>query len=492
MTSLLDFTPVFSETLARIRARMDADVNAGVLPGDQAYIDTREGSFYWDMTQVAALEIARIWDALATETVAAAFPSVAWGPYLDEHSATFALTRNPAISAGGFAQFNGSPGLLIASGTLIAAPPSDPSQDAITFQVISSGTTSARILAPTGVAAAPATTGGSLPPATYIYHVTSYNAYGESLGSADVPAIVTTVTGEVSVTWSAVTGAIGYRVYRTLIVGGVGGLIADLNITSFLDRGIVAPSTPEPSQNSTSGVVVPITAVVPGSAGNLAAGAISNMETLLPLVTAITNPAATTGGADVEGDEALRLRLLAQYTGQGAGNVNDYVRWALTATGVERAICIPIWAGAGTVLVVPMQSDGSPVASIVVTALQQQLDPTPGLGHGQAPIGATVTVATSVVLTVNISATIVFGTGFSLDGGGGTIATRAEIVAAINAYLMPLNPGDTIGFQKLQGAILTVEGVAIVNALLINGAGVDIVLTITPPQVPHLATPVLS
>ena len=72
---ILDFTPVYQEDAASIRARLDADANAGFALDDPSWMDTREGTFYYDVTQVAVLEFARIWDALSVEVPAAAFVS---------------------------------------------------------------------------------------------------------------------------------------------------------------------------------------------------------------------------------------------------------------------------------------------------------------------------------------------------------------------------------------------------------------------------------
>lgn len=492
MPDPVDFVPLFGETVARVRARMDADANAGLVPTDPAYIDTREGSFYWDMTQVVALEIARLWDALGSETVAAAFPSVAWGEYLDEHAATFGLVRNPAVAAVGQVQFGGDAGVLVAQGTRVSATPADPSLDAITFQTTAAGTTGPALPAPTGLGTVEADTTGSLLTGTYIYRVTAYNDFGESLVGADTTAVVgpAITTGKVTVSWSAVAGADGYRVYRTLDALDDAQQIADTATLSFVDLGTVTPGALEPTADTTSGVLINVVALDPGTAGNLAADAITNLDTLVPGITLVTNPAATVDGEDVEDDEALRRRVLAQYNGSAGGTVGWYVQQALAYPGVERAVCIPAWAGAGTVLVIPMLADGTAVSSDVVDGLQAQLDPTPGLGHGTAPVGHTVTVETSTPLTVNVVAVIGFGTGFSLDGTSGTIPSRAAIVDAIAGYLATLGPGDTISYQKLEAVIFTVEGVASVTGLTVNSGTADIPLTI--PDSPILATPTLS
>ena len=194
MTDVVDLTEVFSETLARVRARMDADANAGLIATDPAFIDIREGTFYWDMTQPSAMECARLWDAM-TETVAAAFPSTAWGDYLDEHGATFGLTRDPAVAATRPLTFIADQPTLVAAGTMASSIESA-TGDTITFQTTESGTTSSLLTIPTGVGVTPASTGGFLSAGTRYYHVTAVNSFGETTGSADVAGVTTGTAGE--------------------------------------------------------------------------------------------------------------------------------------------------------------------------------------------------------------------------------------------------------------------------------------------------------
>jgi uncharacterized phage protein gp47/JayE len=493
MTDVLDFTPIFNETLARIRARMDADANAGLTVDDAAWVDTREGTFYWDMTQVPALEFARLWDALGSETVAAAFPSTAWGEYLDNHAETFGLVRNAATPATGDVLFAGAPNTLIAQGTQVSAPPSDPSLDAIVFATTASGTTSAG-LAPPAAPGAVQGSPGSLAAGSYIYHVTAYSDFGETLIGADAAVTVSSGGSKVTVSWTAVAGATGYRVYRATAVGVSGQQIGDIpfGTNNFVDDGTATPGAFEPTANTSAGVILPIIATQGGTDTNLSIGAITELETFVSGITLVSNPDPTIDGTDPEDDEALRLRILAEYAGQGSGTTADYVRWTTAVPGVQRAACIPEWDGPGTVLVIPMVADGSAVSADVVIAVQNLLDPTPGLADGKAPIGASVTVETTTGLTIHIAAAVSFKPGYSLDGTSGTIATRAEIVAALNEFLNVLNPGDWIRYQQVQAQILNIDGVIAVTGLTVNSGTADIELSVTPPQNAELATPTLT
>ena len=118
---------------------------------------------------------------------------------------------------------------------------------------------------PTGVGAAPA--GTVTPSYTYEYTVTSTNGSGETDGGTPVTAVanqVLTSVNKVVVTWTPVTGATGYSVYRrNLTTGGVTStplLLSHLSgqsTATFTDDGSFTPAGAIPTFNST-GTAVPI------------------------------------------------------------------------------------------------------------------------------------------------------------------------------------------------------------------------------------------
>lgn len=96
--------------------------------------------------------------------------------------------------------------------------------------------------APGTLAAATATTGGTLPAGTYSYDVTAVAPDGESV-SASVNATTTGTTGKVTLTWTAPAGETGgYKVYRD------GEHLADVAhaTLTYVDTGAVAPAGAEP------------------------------------------------------------------------------------------------------------------------------------------------------------------------------------------------------------------------------------------------------
>ncbi|HMF58811.1 MAG TPA: hypothetical protein VK595_00485, partial [Vicinamibacterales bacterium] len=73
MPALAEFQPLFTESIDTIRARIDANVNAGLDPTDVRFQDTIPGSFFWDHTQTFAMEAEFLWDFASTELVASFF-----------------------------------------------------------------------------------------------------------------------------------------------------------------------------------------------------------------------------------------------------------------------------------------------------------------------------------------------------------------------------------------------------------------------------------
>lgn len=449
MADILDFIPLFQEDADSVRARIDADANAGVDPTDAAFIDTTPGGWFFDNTQGIVLEAERLWDAVATDYPAAAFPSFAWGTYLDEHALTLGLARKDAAAATGEVTFTGADGTLVATGTQVSTVQTDADADPIAFETTGSGT----------------------------------------------------------------------------IAGGT--------------------------------LTLPIQAVLPGSSGNVGAGAITALLSPVSGQPAVSNVAPTTGGADTETDEALRARVLLEYQGaHGAGTIADYERLGLAWPGIGFVKVVPLWAGPGTVKVVVTDAENRPSSGVTLLGLQNLIDPpsfegalsgshtlpqatitldtTAGArpsgqieiggqiiaytgltattftgctggsgvwpddtpvyqragGAGEAPIGAFVTVATPTGLTVDVVAGVVLDAGYTLDGTGGTIAVRADVEASIREYVDGLRPGDDVVYLNVAARLFLVPGVEDVTALSLNGTGANV--AVTDDQVAQSGTVTLS
>lgn len=109
-----------------------------------------------------------------------------------------------------------------------------------------------------------ATAGGTLGAGTYFYVVTALNALGETLKSNEVSVATTGTTSKNTLTWGTVTGATGYKVYRSTATGTEKLLATVGNVSTYADTGsavgtVVPPTTSTayrtPGYVKTSGVL---------------------------------------------------------------------------------------------------------------------------------------------------------------------------------------------------------------------------------------------
>jgi hypothetical protein len=112
----------------------------------------------------------------------------------------------------------------------------------------------AEVLTPP-VLAGSATAGGALTAGAYKYYVTAINALGETSVSNEIT--VTTAAGNLTagLTWGAVTGATGYKVYRTAAAGASGTelLLATLGVVLlYNDAAVGSPAGAFPTVNTAS------------------------------------------------------------------------------------------------------------------------------------------------------------------------------------------------------------------------------------------------
>jgi uncharacterized phage protein gp47/JayE len=192
-----------------------------------------------------------------------------------------------------------------------------------------------------------------------------------------------------------------------------------------------------------------VTALAPGAAANTAAGV--GMTLVSPLsgvgASAAVASGGLTGGAESEGDEALRARLLLRLREPPHGGAGyDYVAWALAAHPlVTRAWVYPEELGPGSVTVRVMTDDAS-VDGIpepaVVAAVQAYID-------ARRPVTAAVTVVAPVAVALDVTLAVV----------PDTTAVRAAVEAALADLVRRVcEPGSTLPLTWLCEAIATTPG----------------------------------
>ncbi len=183
-----------------------------------------------------------------------------------------------------------------------------------------------------------------------------------------------------------------------------------------------------------------------GEAGNAAAGSITRMRHAPAGVSAVTNPAAFTGGSDSESDEELRERVLSSYRRLPNGaNAAYYEALALSVAGVEKAMVLPRKRGRGTVDVVFSASYGYPDQELVEKVRE--------LISQRREICVDVDVSAPSTKAVDVSAALRVSSGYDFE------EVKARAVNAIGAYFGGDKLGESIYAAKITSILMSLEGV---------------------------------
>lgn len=218
--------------------------------------------------------------------------------------------------------------------------------------------------------------------------------------------------------------------------------------------------------------VLPVAALTAGVVGNADAG--TRMSFTAPVPGVNTAALVATGGlaqgADREGDEALRGRMLARIQQAPMGGAkSDYEAWALQVPGVTRAWVYPLENGPGTV-VVRFVRDGDVSLipdSTEVEAVQDYID-------DLRPVCAQVTVEAPTQAALNMTIQL------TPDTLAVRNAVNAELADVLKREAMP---GGTILLSHLREAISVAAG-EVNNVLTVPSADVDH----DPGEMPVLGT----
>jgi uncharacterized phage protein gp47/JayE len=236
--------------------------------------------------------------------------------------------------------------------------------------------------------------------------------------------------------------------------------------------------------NAYTGSIIPVTAI-----NNLTEASIGTIITV---------------GTDEETDDALRARYNDSFGAVSfAGNISAYRSEILKISGVGAVQVYPAYNGGGTVLCSIVDSDYKPAQQALIDTVQSVIcpaedggnAPSPN-GYGFAPIGAAVDITTAAQLSIDVEFTITMETGVPF-----TPEYQTKIETAIGDYIESAaeNWGNPLVSNKVEysvivyvarilTAILSVEGVANVTNLTVNGGTTDLVLTETSStqQIPIL------
>lgn len=215
-----------------------------------------------------------------------------------------------------------------------------------------------------------------------------------------------------------------------------------------------------------------------GSQGNVAAGAISQLQTSVPSISSVTNVQAASGGTDEESLADAELRAgMALQSNSRAVTVQDYEYMATQAPGanVARALALPLFhpdypngqfPGIVTVIVVPNSPAPNPTPNqTTLQAVCQYLD-------ANRLLTAELFVVGPVYRVIQVQVQIVVAPGSDLA----TVQNGVE--SALTTFFDPLQGGTegtgwpfggTIYYSDVYRVILDVPGVQVIqdNQLLI-------------------------
>ena len=207
-----------------------------------------------------------------------------------------------------------------------------------------------------------------------------------------------------------------------------------------------------------------------GTAGNYGTGTLIPVNYVKGLQTANLTDTVLIYGEEEEETEVLRQRYfdtLPTFTIDG--NIAQYEKWCKNFPGIGKFKIFPTWNGKNTVKVSILSAENTLASKTLIDDFQEYLDPnSEGLGNGQAPIGAVVTVTTAAEKKINISAQLILKTGYTEPLG-----LEDELQAYFNSVSYSRN---FISYIAVGAIFQNNDSIDSVVGLNINGGQVDIPL----------------
>lgn len=166
-------------------------------------------------------------------------------------------------------------------------------------------------------------------------------------------------------------------------------------------------------------------------------------------------------GTDVEDDESLRDRVRQKIAGISEnGNIEQYKTWCESIDGVERAKIFPLYNGPNTVMAILINHYGLPVSEIIVSKVQNYIDPNgSGLGEGVCSIGACFSAKRPIEKLIDVSVYL------EISNDYGEEDVRAEISQKIAEYFKEI----TLNTSSIDKVIVRLSNI---GALISNVSGV--------------------
>ena len=193
-------------------------------------------------------------------------------------------------------------------------------------------------------------------------------------------------------------------------------------------------------------VDVPVQALEPGTAGNVSAQTVVSMAVAPMGIASCTNPQAFAGGADGEGDEELRARILDTFRRLPNGaNAAFYEQGALSFDQVAAAAVIPKPRGLGSVDVI--------VSTLAGTPGEELLEQLQDYFEQRREIAVDVQVKAPTPVTVNVAVQV------KAKGGWDKTQVLDQVEGALESWFDGKLLGQDVLLARLGSLIYGCDGV---------------------------------
>ena len=217
-------------------------------------------------------------------------------------------------------------------------------------------------------------------------------------------------------------------------------------------------------------VDVPVQALEPGTAGNVSAQTVVSMAVAPMGIASCTNPQAFAGGADGEGDEELRARILDTFRRLPNGaNAAFYEQGALSFDQVAAAAVIPKPRGLGSVDVI--------VSTLAGTPGEELLEQLQDYFEQRREIAVDVQVKAPTPVTVNVAVQV------KAKGGWDKAQVLEQVEEALEGWFDGKLLGRNVLLAQLGSLIYGCDGV---ENYAISAPAAD--LAVDPGELPVLGT----
>ena len=218
-------------------------------------------------------------------------------------------------------------------------------------------------------------------------------------------------------------------------------------------------------QPAVGSILVPVIAEVPGAAGNIAAGTLTVLRSVVTGIDDVTNNAAFTNGADFESDAALKKRFSDWILGLSRGDLYGTTA-AIEGTEVEvqwtytEGYNLDGSYRPGYYLIVVDDGSGAPSPSLLQTVQNA--------ANAVRPLGVQLGVFAPTLIWATVAMQITTAPGFDHN------TVVAAVAALVATNIDSLGLGNDLEFTQLCGWPYAVNGVTKVTGVTINGVTGDI------------------